>query len=86
MLPLTVIGLPYTTNSYGKNDTDVHCFIKTDHHDSEFRNKMGRLWIFLTFYGPVICVIVFNTFTYSRIIQQAQLLKVMYQDILVLIL
>jgi Na+/H+-dicarboxylate symporter len=67
--------LPFSTSSYGKNEEDLYCFIKTD-HDELYKNQIGRLWGGVILYLPVGISIIFNIVTYYRSYKLSKLIEV----------
>jgi hypothetical protein len=75
VLPLFLVLLPYTTDSYGKNEKDIFCFIKTDNSSLQ-KNQTGRAWGGFILYIPVFLCMIFNTVTYMRSRKMALKLQV----------
>ena len=75
-LPLLLVLVPLTTNSYGRNDGDWYCFFKYDRDDKEKDNVWAKAWMFLLFYGPILvsfCVIIV---IYAQCVIQINILQV----------
>lgn len=66
VLPLFLVWWPATTDSFGKTHDDIFCWIKLD-HSSEKRNRIGIMWIILTFYFPLFLIIIYNSFVYISV-------------------
>lgn len=61
--PIALSGLPWCTDSYGKNEVDVFCWIRT-----EGDNKTaGYIWQCIVFYAPLILSLVFIAVSYYQI-------------------
>mmetsp|Transcript_16289 Transcript_16289/g.24546 ORF Transcript_16289/g.24546 Transcript_16289/m.24546 type:complete len:243 (+) Transcript_16289:65-793(+) len=67
--PLVLAALPLTTDSYGRNDGDIYCWIKTDFEEgNEVRNHIGYMWEVVTFYAPLVLGVGYISVVYSRVI------------------
>lgn len=69
ILPFGIALLPFTTGSYGRNRSDLYCWIKTDTHN-ETTNNAGYAWEFFTLYLWVIMAISYNFFVYSTVVRR----------------
>ena len=65
-LPVPICLLPFTTNSYGKNEGDIYCWLRTDSNNEE-KNTIGFMWQMLSFYVPLIICILYIAFIYTKI-------------------
>lgn len=75
ILPFFIALLPYTTGSYGRNRSDLYCWIKTD-TGNHTTNVAGYVWEFLVLYLWVILAIGYNFYVYSTVVRRIHQWKV----------
>ena len=80
VLTFLIALLPYTTGSYGRNRSDLYCWIKTDTHN-ERTNTAGYLWEIFVLYLWVVCAIGYNAYVYSTVVRRIHLWKVSCQAV-----
>jgi hypothetical protein len=80
ILTFFIALLPYTTGSYGRNRSDLYCWIKTDTHNDDI-NIAGYLWEIFVLYFWVVLAIAYNGYIYSTVVRRIHLWKVCFTAI-----
>lgn len=75
VIPFFIALLPYTTGSYGRNRSDLYCWLKTD-TANHTTNTAGYAWEFLILYLWVILAISYNFFVYSTVVRRIHMWEV----------
>lgn len=69
ILPFFMALLPFCTGSYGRNRSDLYCWIKTD-TQNETTNVAGYIWEIFVLYLWVIVAIVYTLYIYSTVVRR----------------
>ena len=69
ILPFFLALLPFTTGSYGRNRSDLYCWIKTDTQNTA-TNTAGFMWEFFALYLWVILAMGYNFYVYSTVVRR----------------
>lgn len=75
VLTFFVALLPYTTGSYGRNRSDLYCWIKTD-TQNQTTNTAGYVWEIFILYLWVVLAIGYNAYVYSTVVRRIHEWKV----------
>lgn len=61
--PIILAVLPWCTDSYGKNEVDVFCWIRTE----ECNKTAGYIWQCVVFYAPLIASLTYIVICYYQV-------------------
>jgi hypothetical protein len=75
-VPIIFAFIPLFADVYGKNNSDLYCWIKTD-SESEHKNNLGVICQVICFLVPLFLSVTHNCWVYYSISSKAQELKVL---------